>query len=163
MNDVDYIFKLGSFVTDKVTGFSGIIDARTIWTNGSIQYSVHPGVKSDGTIGSSMWTDESMLVEDSTKRVECDSPQPLHAFSIGDKVKCRRTGLVGFVDGTAQWINGCLKYYIAMVKPGADGAPFGQWFDPETLKLIKSAERPVAVVRTGGPSSRSCFQNTKTA
>jgi hypothetical protein len=55
--------ELGSKVRDRITGFTGIVTARTEWIFGCIRYSVQPEkLNKDGTIVPSEAFDESSLV-----------------------------------------------------------------------------------------------------
>ena len=54
--------KLGSKVTDKITGVSGIVDARIEYLNGCVQYNVRQRVnKKDGAVPKDVWVDEQQL------------------------------------------------------------------------------------------------------
>jgi len=54
--------KLGMKAKDKVTGFKGIIMARTVFLNGCVKYTLQPELnKKDGTIPSEAWFDEQQI------------------------------------------------------------------------------------------------------
>jgi len=53
--------KLGLEVKDKISGFTGIAEARVIYLNGCVQYQVTPPVDKDGNRRKCSWIDESSL------------------------------------------------------------------------------------------------------
>jgi hypothetical protein len=53
--------ELGKKARDKVTGFQGIITARTEHLTGCDRYQVTPPVKADGTKPEEYWFDEAEL------------------------------------------------------------------------------------------------------
>lgn len=57
----EFKFELGLKAKCKVTGFKGVIDARSESLNGCHRYSLHPGVGKDGKLLESYWFDELSL------------------------------------------------------------------------------------------------------
>lgn len=53
--------KLGDKVTDKVTGFTGIVTARCEWITGHVQIEVAPLCEKDGKMVDDKWLDENRL------------------------------------------------------------------------------------------------------
>ena len=53
--------KLGDKVRDKVSGFEGIVTARTEWLNGCIRWSISPRVGEDGKLPDDSWFDEQQV------------------------------------------------------------------------------------------------------
>lgn len=59
---VEFKFKNGEEVIDKVSGFTGIIDCASLWLNGCRRYSVQPKMKEgDTSKPDSLWMDEEQL------------------------------------------------------------------------------------------------------
>ncbi len=52
---------LGKKVTDKITGFSGIVTGRVNYISGCNQALVNPPVDKDGNIQEAAWFDEQRL------------------------------------------------------------------------------------------------------
>ena len=55
--------KLGSKVTDSITGMAGIAIARTDWLYGCVRYGVQPEELKDGKPVEAQWFDEAQLRE----------------------------------------------------------------------------------------------------
>ena len=54
--------KLGDRAKDKITGFCGIVTARTVWLNGCVRVGVQSEELKDGLPGEVQWIDEPQLV-----------------------------------------------------------------------------------------------------
>lgn len=59
--NVMWKFNLGDEVKSTITGFKGIIDARSEHYNGCKRYSVQPPVDKDGKMMDGYWCDEQSL------------------------------------------------------------------------------------------------------
>lgn len=73
-------FNLRDSVKDQVTGFAGVITARTEYLNGCLQYCVKPTkLKKDGTMTEGEWFDEQQLdlvkKKPATKKERTGGPQ----------------------------------------------------------------------------------------
>ena len=68
-------FKQGETVTDKVTGFAGIIVARVDYISGCNRYLVQPRVGTDGKLPDSVYIDEPALDRLDVARVTLDVPE----------------------------------------------------------------------------------------
>ena len=55
--------KLGTKVTDSITGMTGIAIARTDWLYGCVRYGVQPEELKDGKPVEAQWFDEAQLRE----------------------------------------------------------------------------------------------------
>jgi len=53
---------MGSKVKDRITGFTGIVDAQNIYGSGCIQYLVVPKMAKDGKYPEGQWIDEQRLL-----------------------------------------------------------------------------------------------------
>ena len=57
------MIKLGDKVNDTLTGFYGVVIAKSIYLNGCVQYLIQPkGLKDDGGKKDSEWIDEGQLI-----------------------------------------------------------------------------------------------------
>lgn len=70
------VFELGKVGQCTVTGFEGIITARTDWLNGCVRYGLQPPVDKDGKVPEAYWVDHDQLkyVEHSSKEVTLGKP-----------------------------------------------------------------------------------------
>ena len=55
------MIKLGDRVKDKVTGFTGIVIARTEWLYGCVRYGIQAEELKDGKPLEAQWLDEKQL------------------------------------------------------------------------------------------------------
>jgi len=65
----DHINLLGLDVTDKITGFTGIVTSVCFDLYGCIQATIHPGLDKEGKIRDCHWFDISRLRIDTIKPV----------------------------------------------------------------------------------------------
>jgi len=68
---------LGKKVRDKVTGFVGVVIARTEWLNGCLRYNVQGPIDKDGKIPESEYIDGDQL------EVIEERQQPVSATAVG--------------------------------------------------------------------------------
>tara|TARA_R110002126_G_scaffold110951_3_gene248693 strand:+ start:1001 stop:1255 length:255 start_codon:yes stop_codon:yes gene_type:complete len=54
--------ELGQSAKCKITGFEGIIIARSIWLTGCDQYCIKPKVDKEGKANEGLWVDEGAVV-----------------------------------------------------------------------------------------------------
>lgn len=147
---------MGKFVTDEVTGFSGVINGRCIWATGNTQYSIKPPIDDKGVMPGSMWIDEDYLKVVEDKGVDCPYGQPIFQFGMGDKVASTKTPFKGFVTGQCQWLNGCIEYYTVSEKLSErTGNLINEWFPETEIKLLKSQAIKQEQRATGGPDRAS--------
>lgn len=59
--DVDFKFRNGERVKDRVSGHTGIIVGVLFYFNGCIQYGVKGALDKDGKIPDAMWLDEGYI------------------------------------------------------------------------------------------------------
>lgn len=59
---------LGTSVTDRITGFKGIVTGHVQYLSGCNQCLVAPKVNADGTFKESQWFDEQRLIVDEKKQ-----------------------------------------------------------------------------------------------
>ena len=75
------------------------------------------------------------------------------APKIGDKVRHKWSGFVGWVHGTSQFITGCDRLLVNPRSMDKDGkVREGEWFDVQTLELVDEQEAP-ANAKGGGPDN----------
>lgn len=79
-------------------------------------------------------------------------------FDNGVEVKDLISGLIGIIDCSALWLNGCRRYSVQpKIKKGETTKPDSIWMDEETLILVSDGiNKTVKPTKTGGPSFSSC-------
>ena len=76
---------LGHKVTDRVTGFKGVVGSISFDLYGCIQASVNPGVQKDGKLGEQFWFDVARL------NVETKAPvMAVPDFNYGEVAEGRK-------------------------------------------------------------------------
>jgi len=58
---MSYKFKFGDEVTDKITGFVGIVTGAVSYMTGCDQMLVQPTIKEDGSYKEALWFDDGRL------------------------------------------------------------------------------------------------------
>ena len=151
--------QLGDKVTDRITGFEGIVTGEFITPFNVRRANVQPtGVTKDGALKEGYWFDVTTLTVIKEKVVSAE-PLVKHEFNFLDKVKDKVTGFEGTITGIINHLNGCVK--VATVPLTLkDGLPQDNVdFSVQRLTLVKPAV-PVPPVRTGGPMDRSFKPDT---
>jgi len=82
------MLKLGSRVKDTISGFTGILTARTEWLYGCIRVSIEPEVLHEGKPIEAQWFDEERVVEleapiEITPSESTGGPQKDPSYRIG--------------------------------------------------------------------------------
>lgn len=150
----DFKFDIGSTLKCKITGFEGILSARTQWLANCNTYTLKPKSLKDGKLQDAKNFDEPML--DLEKENPYDLPDfEEFEFELGAVLKDNITGFEGVVTGRSQWISGNNTYCLKPQKL-KDGMPQeDEWFDEPMLSVKKkkaASIQPVAASRlTGGP------------
>lgn len=70
------MIKLGQTAHDKISGFEGIVTARTEWLNGCVRIHIEPTKLKDGQLQKAYWFDEPQLEiqKKSKKRLSLGGP-----------------------------------------------------------------------------------------
>lgn len=151
----DFKFDIGSTLKCKITGFEGILAARTQWIANCNTYTLKPkSLNKDGELQDAKGFDEPML--DLEKENPFDFPNMKEfEFELGSVLSDNITGFEGVVTGRSQWISGSNTYSLKPQKL-KDGMPQStEWLDEAVLSLKKekaTSIQPVAASRkTGGP------------
>ncbi len=78
-------------------------------------------------------------------------------FENGIEVKDLVSGLVGIVDCSSIWLNGCRRYSVQpKMKKGENTKPESIWIDEESLKKVSDGiNKMTKPSKTGGPSFSS--------
>jgi hypothetical protein len=72
-------------------------------------------------------------------------------IKIGDKVRDRLSGLVGYVHGKAEYITGCNQVLVNPRTVKDDKPVDGTWIDDSRIELVESLSTPETHDR-GGPA-----------
>lgn len=148
-------FELGTFVTDNVTGFAGIINGRVDWDTGNLQYSVKPRVKENGDMSDGRYIDGDNFLVDNERSVACAHGDPDFQFENGQKVRSLKTPFKGTISSRVQSLNGCLHYQVTgdTLEKGAEVTEFLSETEIELIPDAQPVQRETR--RTGGPDSLS--------
>ena len=143
---------LGDIAKDTITGFEGVVTARTKYLSNVDRLTLHPQQVKDGKPLESRSFDITQLefVKKSEVRV-IPIERPEEPVSVGDTVRHTLSGLEGVAMGITFWLEGCS---IVSVQPRElkDGLPVDQTgFDERLLSIVKRKNPPAPAVRTGGP------------
>lgn len=143
----------GDVAKDKITGFQGVIVARTRFLSNVDRLSIQPrGLDKEGKPIKPRGFDEGSLEFVETTELE---PVPIerapHPVGLGDTVKDQVTGLVGVVNAITSWFEGCS---ILQVQPQGlhEGEPIDPAaFDERKVDVVVRANPTPEPVTTGGP------------
>ena len=135
----DFRFDIGSTLKCKITGFEGVLVARTQWIANCNTYTLRPKtLNKDGEIQDTKGFDEPML--DLEKENPFDLPdQEEFEFELGAVLRDNITGFEGVVTGRSQWVAGGNNTYCLKPQKLKDGMPQKtEWFDEAMLSLKAS-------------------------
>ena len=154
------MIKLGTKVTDKITGFAGIAVSRTEFVYGCVRVRVQPQkLTAEGKIADEAIIDELMLVENNP------SNDPPKSFLLGTQDTDVTTGISGMVISVTYYINQGPRVYIQPKGMTSEGRSFeGVVCDLPQLKSeidkAKKANKPVKHISAGpGDIARPAMVN----
>jgi len=141
--------QLGQQVKDIITGFSGVVVAKTRYLHGVCRASVQPRDLKDGGIQKEQDFDLNQLsiVDEEIVHIV---PENDPVVSMGDKVYCSMTEFQGIVWAICTYINGCRRMGVAP-KVTKDNKIENQWFDEGQLRILRKNNVPQGPTNTGGP------------
>lgn len=144
--------KFGDVVKDKITGFQGVVVARTIWLNNCDRLTVQPREVKDGKpILSSSFDEPNLEFVESTDIKVFKVSRPTEQVDLGDVVRDVITGLSGVAIARTEWMNGCSRVYV-QPKELKDGVPVeSTTFDESDLVIEVKSEVAPKRAKTGGP------------
>ncbi|MFB5759038.1 hypothetical protein [Paenibacillus medicaginis] len=144
---------------DSISGFEGVIIARTAHLFGCAQYGLAPQeLASDGTPKKTEYFDEARIeILDATNAVYGDDEYAdIFAVPLGTEVKDKVSGFEGKVLMTVEYLHNCSQYYVEP-PVDKDGKPReGQFYDEGRLAVIGEGIAPeeVAVPKRGSLFTR---------
>jgi hypothetical protein len=144
---------------DTVSGFEGIIIARSAHLFGCAQYGLAPqDLASDGTTKKTEYFDESRIeILDEVNAVIGDNEyKDIFAIPLGTEVKDKVSNFQGKVLVIIENLHNCNQYYVEP-PVDKDGKPQdGQWFDEGRLEFVSKGIAPeeVAAPKRGSVFSR---------
>ncbi len=146
------MIKLGDIAKDTITGFQGVVTARTRYLSNVDRLTLHPPAIKDGRPIESRSFDETQLERVGASNVRViPVERPDAPINVGDIVRHDLSGLEGVVIAMTSWLEGCS---IAMIQPKElkDGLPVDpSAFDERLLTIVQQKQPPAPAVRTGGP------------
>lgn len=144
--------ELGDIAKDKITGFQGVVVARSRYLTNVDRYTLQPREVKDGKpIGTRSFDAPGVVFVEKTDIVVTPVERGVEPIELGDTVKHQITGLEGVVVVITEWSEGCS---IVQLQPKElkDGVPVDQSaFDERSLTIVERANPKPAKVRTGGP------------
>lgn len=156
---VIFKFKLGSKVSDNVSGLIGILDAAALKKSGSKQYSIQPKSLTGETRPEGWFVDEDQLTLIDEEFAKEGTQELSFEYFPGDEVRDKVTGIKGIVMFVLYWINGCKHYSVQpKAKKGATKKPDAITIDEIDVELISSRvifKQSMPVDIPGGPSMKS--------
>lgn len=136
---------LGSVVRDRVSGYQGILTARTEWFYGPTLYSVQSQEAVDGVPVEQRGFDEDTLVAVD----EEPDVAPDFKYELGSKARDAVTGYVGIIVCRSQHIHQCRRYNL-QTGGLSKGLPFKTvGVDEAAIELIEAPVKSAPEVRTG--------------
>lgn len=145
--------KFGDIAKDKITGFTGVVIARTMWINNCDRLTLQPREVKDGKpIGCAGFDEPNLEFVESTEIKVFKVRRPDVPIELMDTVKDSLTNLVGVAVNRTEWLNGCTRVGV-QPKEMKDGLPVEYTtFDECELVLIERPEgAPKPKSKTGGP------------
>lgn len=146
--------QLGDVVRCRITGYQGVVLARTDWMNNCPRLTVQAREVKDGKPVDACAFDEPDLDFVEASSLEIIPPaRPKRPLELGDTAKDRVTGLEGIVVAITTWLNGCSRVNIKPRTLDKEGRPVeSSTFDEKDVLLLVAANpKPPKVTRTGGP------------
>lgn len=143
--------KLGDIAKDTITGFEGTVIARTRYMNNCDRLILQPkGVKDGKAIETRSFDEPNLAFVAKGQITALAHKRPAEPVDIGDRVKCKITGVEGIVFSHSLWLNGCSTI---SVQPQVlkDGLPVDLHHADEDGCEILERAKPRAQVKTGGP------------
>lgn len=148
--------KLGSTVKDMISGFEGIVIARSEWLYGCNRLIVESKRLKDGKPTEGQWFDEQRIETIEEGTLSCDKPREC-AVKLGNKVHDNLTGFEGVAVAKTIWSSGAVTISVEPTELQENGQPItSQAFDVHRLEIISEPVIPVSQeseASTGGPQN----------
>jgi hypothetical protein len=150
----------GDEAKDLVTGFKGIITARTTWLHGCDRLSITPTkLGSDGTPIKESTFDEQRIEVIRKGKVPAKLPSDgaLVALPLGAEAKDKVTGFAGIIAALTVMISGDIYVQIEPEKTKKDGDTFeAEAFHADRIEVMKPkpvprAKKTATTEDSGGP------------
>lgn len=143
--------KFGDIARDKITGFQGVVVARTIWLNNCDRLLLQPREVKDGKPLDGRSFDEPNLEFVETTDIKVFKvARPDEKVVLGDIVRDVISNLSGVAIARTEWMNGCSRVTV-QPKELKDGLPVeSSTFDESDLQIVTRAIPPKPR-ETGGP------------
>lgn len=144
---------------DKISGFKGVIIARTAHLFGCAQYGLAPQeLSADGTPRPTEYFDESRIeILDETEAINGENDfNIIFAIKLGSEVKDKVSNFEGKVLVAVENLYNCNQYYVEQPVDKDGKTQEGKWFDEGRLSVIGEGIKPeeVAAPKRGSVFSR---------
>jgi hypothetical protein len=144
----------GDEAKDVVTGFRGIIVARTMWLHGCDRLNIAPTkLSAEGLPIKENLFDEDRVEIIKKAKVPFNAPtdERLLALPIGAEAKDKITGFKGIIAGIAVHLSGDIHVALEPEKLDKDGSPVEiQFFNDTRVEVIKPKPVPKTTAKTSG-------------
>lgn len=142
----------GDVARDRITGFTGVVTARTRWLNNCDRLVLQPREVKDGKpIASTSFDEPNLEFVEHTDIEIIKVERPGEPVELGDTVEDKITGLAGVAIGRTEWMNGCSRVCV-QPKELKDGIPVeSTTFDESDLRIVSRPEVAPKPKKTGGP------------
>ena len=149
---MNFKYEIGDEVLDSISGFKGVITARTEYLYGTINYHVKPMELKDNKPQEEESIEEPQvqLLTKNKLKVEGDfEPR----FNLGDVVRDSLTSYKGTVVARVYYINGCIHVGVKSSEL-KDGAPLPSvWFNQDQVELLEETKQTERK-SNGGPEEK---------
>jgi len=154
-----FLYPMNVVAKDVISGFEGVIIARSAHLFGCAQYGLAPReLASDGSTKNTEYFDEARIeiIDNSNAVYGNDNFENIFAISLGSEVQDKVTNFTGKVVVAIEYLHNCNQYYI---QPSVDkeGKPRdGIWCDEGRLVIVGKGVSPeeVSVSKRGSVFSR---------
>jgi len=160
----EFRLKLGDEAKDKITGFQGIIVARSHWLHNCDVYLLKSQELKEGKPLDNEAFDDDQVVILKEGAVACAEKDPDFHFNLGDKVEDDLTSYKGTVIAQTQWFSNCNHYAIQAEGITKEGKTLKREHVPEGQVILIKAVNPIKKEKTekkfpGGPVDKVFVTN----
>lgn len=153
------MIKLGSKVTDLVTGLTGIATIRATMYDGYVQYCVNPRGKPNERLEGT-FMDEVQLKVIGKGVSDLATPSDETEIQLGDAVEDKVTKTIGIVTERADYLNGCVRFVVSIEAKSPDTyAKKAKTFSAGRLSIVPQRPKVIPKKQTSarpkaGPERR---------
>ena len=147
------MIEIGDKVRDIITGYEGIVLAKTSWLYNSDRIAIQRQGLVGDKIEEAIWIDVSPRIQILEKGVFKNivvNPE-IHDFNELDEVEDTITGIRGIITGFTAWYSGCVRAVVTTRNLDKDNNPVELHVSTKQLKLRTKSDKVLEAKNTGGP------------